>query len=365
MNSTSKERVKRAINHQEPDRVPVYINADQPVVQRLKQALNVTTTRELLRALHVDIFDMRGIDIRGDSSVMPKYIGPADTGIPGNWNGNITKLWGIKEIVVQTESGPTITQVEYPLAEASSLEQLEQYGWPDPDWFDYADLRERLQGWTEFAILCSGCSVFQHPTYVRGMDKLMLDMATNPAMADFVFDKFTDFYYEFYRRIFEQAGDLIDIFALADDLGMQNTLLISPRMFEKFVAPRLQKMTELAHQYGIKLLLHSDGNIYKIIPRLIELGVDILDPIQPEAMDPLQIKAEFGEHLCLRGGVSAQQILTRGTVEDVVAETKKIIEHLAPGGGYILAPGHPVLTVDMPTENIIAMYETAFTRGRY
>jgi len=136
-------------------------------------------------------------------------------------------------------------------------------------------------------------------------------------------------------------------------------------MFEKFVAPRLQKMAELAHHYDIKLLLHSDGNIYKIIPRLIELGVDILDPIQPEAMDPLQIKVEFGDRLCLRGGISAQQILTRGTVDDVVTETKRIIAHLAPGGGYILAPGHPVLTVDMPTENIIAMYATGFTCGRY
>ena len=162
-----------------------------------------------------------GIDVRSDSSVVPKYTGPENTGIPADWSGNITKLWGIKEIVVQTESGPTITQVEYPLAEANSIEELERYCWPDPNWFDYADLRERLKEWTEFAILCSGCSVFQHPTYVRGMDKLMLDMAINPEMADFVFDTFTDFYYEFYRRIFKQAGDLIDIFALADDLGIK------------------------------------------------------------------------------------------------------------------------------------------------
>lgn len=351
------------MNHKEPDRVPAHINANQPVVQRLKQALNVSATRDLLRELHVDIFDMRGIDIRGDNSVMPRYIGPQETGIPADWSGNITRLWGIKEIVVQTESGPTITQADYPLAKADSLEELEAYCWPDPDWFDYSDVRERLQEWTEFAILCSGCSVFQHPTYVRGMDTLMLDMATNPQMANFVFDTFTDFYEEFYRRIFEQAGDLIDIFALADDLGMQNSLLISPRMFEKFVAPRLKKMADLAHHYDIKLLLHSDGNMYTLIPRLIELGVDILDPIQPEAMDPLQVKAEFGQQICLRGGISAQQTLTQGSVDDVAAETRRIIEHLAPGGGYILAPGHPVLSVDMPTANIIAMYETAFTYG--
>ncbi|MCP4398996.1 MAG: hypothetical protein GY801_17060 [bacterium] len=365
MSLTSKERIQHSIDHCEPDRVPTHINANQPVVQHLKHALHVSTTRELLRALHVDIFDMRGIDIRGDSSVMPRYVGPKDTGIPADWSGNITELWGIKEIVMDTEDGPTITQAEFPLAEANSVEELERYCWPSPDWFDYADLRQRLEEWTEFAILCSGCSVFQHPTYVRGMDKLMLDMASNPDMANFVFDKFTDFYYEFYRRIFEQAGALIDIFALADDLGMQNSLLIGPRMFEKFVAPRLQRMTELAHQYDIKLLLHSDGDIRKIIPRLIELGLDILDPIQPEAMDPLMVKKEFGSQLCLRGGISAQQILTQGSVDDVVAETQRIMTHLSPGGGYILAPGHPVLTVDIPTENILAMYDTAFKYGGY
>ena len=288
MNSRSKERVNKTIRHVEPDRVPTHINANQPVVERLKDALNVTTTRELMQALHVDIFDMRGIDIRGDNSVMPKYIGPQDTGIPEAWNGNITQLWGIKEVTVETDKGKTLSQIEFPLLEATSIEELEQYCWPDPDWFDYSDLHKRLEEWTDFAILCSGCSVFQHPTYVRGMDKLMLDMASNPDMANFVFDKFTDFYYAFFRRIFEQAGDLIDIFALADDLGMQNSLLISPRMFEKFVALRLQQMAELAHQYDIKLLLHSDGNIHKIIPRLIDLGLDVLDPIQPEAMDPVR-----------------------------------------------------------------------------
>ncbi len=365
MSLTSKERIQQTMNHQEPDRVPTHLNANRPVVERLKQALQVDTTRELMRALHIDIFDTRGIDIRGDSSVVPRYIGPNNTGIPRDWSGNISELWGIQEITIETKSGPTITQEEFPLSEATTIEELEQYCWPDPDWFDYSDMRQRLEEWTEFAILCSGGSVFQHPTYVRGMDKLMLDMAGNPEMANFVFDKFMDFYHEFYRRIFEEAGDLIDIFALADDLGMQNSLMISPRMFEKFVASRIQRMAELAHQYDIKLLLHSCGNIQKIIPRLIECGLDVLDPIQPEVMNPLEIKTEFGDQLCLRGGISAQQILSQGTVNDVVAETRRIIKHLSPGGGYIAAPGHPVLTVDISTENILAMYDTAFKYGGY
>lgn len=186
-------------------------------------------------------------------------------------------------------------------------------------------------------------------------------------MADFVFDKFTDFYYEYYRRIFENASDLIDIFRIADDLGTQNSLLISPLMIERFFAPRLKRFADLAKEYDIKVLFHSDGNIRRMIPRLIELGVDILDPMQPEAkdMDPAGIKKEFGDRLCLQGGISAQNVLCNGTVQDVEEEVKRRIDQLASGGGYILSPGHPVLQVDVPVENILAMYETGFEYGRY
>ena len=136
-------------------------------------------------------------------------------------------------------------------------------------------------------------------------------------------------------------------------------------MFDNFVAPRLQKMINLAHENNIFFLLHSCGDIRTIIPRFIDLGVDILDPIQPESMDPIKIKKEFGDYICLRGGISEQNILTHGSVQDVIDETKRIIDNLAPGGGYILAPGHPVLQDDVPVENIIAMYETAFEYGFY
>ena len=363
MSLTSKERVRKAMNHVEPDRVPTHLNATRWVIDALKDTLQVTTDRELLNALHIDIFDMRGIDIHG--GVMPKYIGPDSIGIPKDWSGNIVQLWGIEEILMETAAGRTFVQAEYPLRKATAKAELEQYPWPDPDWFDYSELRSELEAWSDFTILCSGCSVFQHPTYLRSMDIFMMDMVENQELAVYILDKFTNFYAEFFRRIFEQAADLIDIFALADDLGMQNTLLISPRMFDRFVAPRLKLMADLAHEYGVKLLLHSDGNIKKILPRLIELGVDILDPIQPEAMNPIEVKQNFGDRLCLRGGISAQHVLPHGTKNEVVAETRRILQHLSPGGGYILSPGHPVLQEDIPAENIITMYETAFKYGRY
>jgi uroporphyrinogen decarboxylase len=190
-------------------------------------------------------------------------------------------------------------------------------------------------------------------------------MANNPGMAGYFMDKCTDFYHEYYRRMFLAAGEKIDVFALADDLGMQNTLLIGPEMFDEYIAPRLKRMIDLAHDFNIGFLLHSCGNMKLLIPRFIDLGVDILDPIQPESMDPVEIKKEFGNKICLRGGISAQHILTHGSVEDVKNETKRIIDHLAPAGGYILSPGHPVLQDDIPVQNIITLYETAYEYGFY
>jgi len=362
---SSPERVQTTLNFIESDKVPAHMNATKWVVKRLKEALHVSTDRDLLKALHIDIYDTRGIDL--SSGTNPKYIGPENIGIPKNWAGNIEQLWGLKLVEMDTGAGKVNTLNEFPLKAATSLQELEEFTWPDPDWFDYSIIRNDLQKWSDFSILCSGCSVFQHATYVRGMDSLLMDMKTNPDLANFLLDKFTDFYYQYYKRIFEQAGDLIDIFALADDLGMQNGLIIRPQMFEDFIAPRIKLMADLAHKFDIKLLLHSCGSIRKIIPRLIELGVDILDPIQPEAgnMDPVEIKKEFGDEICLRGGSSALKILTRGTVEDAERETQRILKYLAPGGGYILAAGHPVLQVDMPVDNIIAMYETGYRFGFY
>lgn len=361
----SKERVKIALEHKNPDHVPINFSASPWVVKSIKDHLNVSTKRELLKALHVDLFDMRGIDLKG--AISPRYNGPNSLGLPLNWSGDVLELWGIKEEIIETGHGKIYSQRTFPLSEAQKVQDLEDYLWPDPAWFDYSTVRRQLEEWSDFAIICSGCSIFQHPTFLRGMDKLMVDMIKAPEMADFVFDKFTNFYYQYYRRIFKNAGDLIDIFRIADDLGGQNNLLLSPQMTERFFFPRLKRLIDLAKEYHIKVLFHSDGNIHRLIPRLVELGIDILDPLQPEAtgMNPERIKKEFGEQLCLMGGISVQRILSTGTAQDVRAEVRKRIDQLAPGGGYILSPGHPVLQVDVPIGNILEMYKTAYQYGEY
>ena len=358
----SKQRIKLGLNHREPDKVPAHINATKWVVAKLKKALNVTSDKELLKALHIDIYDMRGIDL--NSGTVPKYIGPENE-LFKNWKGGIFSFWNIREFENKTAAGWTMEAAPPPLSNALSKQECKAYPWPDNNWFDYSNLRKELEEWSDFSIMASGCSVFQHATYIRGMDTLMMDMMANPDMAHYILNKVYSFYFEYFRRMFEEAGDMIDIFALADDLGMQNTLLIGPELFEEFVAPHLKKMAELAHQYDIKLLLHTCGDVELLIPRFIELGVDILDPIQPESMNPLKIKEKYGQQITLRGGISVQNVVSRGTVKEVKAETRRIVEALKPNGGYIFSPGHPVLQDDIPAGNILAMYETVYKYGKY
>lgn len=356
-----KNRVRLAIEHGITDRVPMHINATKWVVAKLKKNLQAASDRELLEKMNIDIYDMRGIDLH--SGTAPAYIGPENKLFPAGWAGNIMSFWNIEELEKQTDSGYLWELPPAPLAGAASIEELEQYPWPSADWFDFSTLAERLEAWSDFSIMASGGSVFQHATFLRGMDNLMVDMCIQPDMAHYVYQRVADFYYEYFRNMFEVAGDKIDIFALADDLGMQNTLLMSPEMFEEFVAPQLERMANLSHSYGIKLLLHSCGNIESLIPRLIELGVDVLDPIQPECMDPLHIKKAYGDQICLRGGISVQQVVSRGTIDEVDAEAHRIMKTLKQGGGYIFSPGHPVLQDDIPVENIVALYRAGLRYG--
>ncbi len=196
---TSRERMRMTLDHRVPDRVPCHMNATTWIKNELTTACGVSNDRELLDCLHVDTWDMRGIDIR--NGTMPRYAGPEHPVLDANWRGNILHVWGLKEKVVETPFGNLYEQEDYPLRGASSLEELKSYPWPDPDWFDYSDLKNRLTPWADRSIIASGGSVWQHPSYVRGLDVLMIDMAVDPELAVYVFDRFTEFYLAFFDRI--------------------------------------------------------------------------------------------------------------------------------------------------------------------
>ena len=361
----ARERVQTALDHCEPDRVPMMMSAGKFQVERLKAHLGVESDRDLLDALHIDVYDIRGIDYK--SGIGARYIGPPELGIPEDWQGDFFRLFHYQEEIIENSFGLSHSMGEPCLRDYPTVAELESFPWPQPEWFDYTTVRAQLEPWSDFAIAATGCSVFQHPTLFRGIERFLLEMATAPDVAEYIMDRVTDFYYGYFERLFAEVGDLIDIFRLADDIGAQNNLLISPKMLRRFVAPRVAKCAALAHRYDIKVLFHTDGNIRPAIPQMIEWGIDVLDPVQPEVpdMDAVELKREFGDRLSFSGGVSAQEVLPFGDVAAVEAEVKRVIDALGPGGGYILSPGHPALQVDVPVENVVAMYETGYHYGRY
>ena len=178
--------------------------------------------------------------------------------------------------------------------------------------------------------------------------------------------RITQFCWDYANRFFAAGRGKIHITQVTDDYGSQHDLMISVECYRKWFKPLQKKFTDLAHSAGALVMHHDDGAIRRIIPDFIELGVDILNPIQHvcPGMEMPGLKRDFGAKLCFHGGVDNQDVLPHGSVEDVRREVRDCMSQLGAGGGYILAPCHNIQPVT-PTENIIAMYETAFAEGRY
>jgi len=355
---TSKERVLTAVNLQQPDRVPLDFSANADTLNRLYQDTGLSTHRELLEKLHVDIVDLRGV-------VDPVYRGPVpqvrllDNDIKENF-------WGMRTKSMQTPTGIEECFVDFVLSKCQSIDEMEKHVWPSVDWFDFSDFSTRLEPWQDFAIMASGASIWQHPSFLRSLDCLMLDLLANPELAEFVIDKFTDFYVAYFDKMFRSAPKKIDILRIADDLGTQRGLIFSIEHFQKYLAPRLKKLVDMAHSHHVKVMFHSCGSIIPMIEPLIELGIDILDPIQVAAdqMNPQFIKENFGDRLCLHGSIDTQFVLPQGSADDVRKTVSDMIDILGKNGGFILAPSH-VLQTDVPIENILALYESGFERSFY
>ncbi len=349
----SKERVWTAIRRAEPDRLPLDFPANPWVQTRLHRELGTTGPRQLLERLHCDIVDLRGL-------VEPRYAGP----IPASrdlGDGVRENFWGWRQKIMPSATGPEDCFVQFVLGAATTIDDYQQHRWPHADWFDFSEYAAGLADWDGMALLASGASVFQHATFLRGIDALLMDMAVQPEMAHWLMDRFTSFYLEYFDRLLSAANGRIDILRVADDLGTQRGLFFSPQMFRTFIKPRLKQLVDLAHAHKAAFMFHSCGAIRPLIDELVEIGVDILDPLQAAAdgMDPQSLKGAYGDRLCLHGGICTQYLLPRGTVAQVRAEVQRRCEILGRGGGYILAPCH-VLQTDVPTENILAAAETAF-----
>jgi uroporphyrinogen decarboxylase len=347
---TSKQRVLDAIDHKRTDRVPLDLWATKEVFDKL--CAHFRTDRA------DDVMEELGIDIR---RIEPKYIGPQ---LEASLEGKIKDIWGVTRRRIEYSGGNYLEVEHYPLEGEIGISDIESYPWPDPDHYDYSVIPRLCEKYGDYAILNVGnrlnrTSVLKAAMYLRGMQQLMIDMALNPPLVEALLEKIADYYLAHNERIFKAGEGLIDIFMMGDDFGTQKGLLVSPEMFRKFFAPKLKEFAAQAKTYSLKVMLHSCGSVRELIPDIIEIGVDILNPIQTSAkgMIPEELKEEFGDRICFHGGIDVQHTLPFGTTEDVEQEVKDRIRVLGKDGGYILASTHNIQP-DTPIENVLKMYES-------
>jgi uroporphyrinogen decarboxylase len=349
----SKERVLCAVALGEPDRPPLDIHPNPFVAERIQREWGINDYREMLRRLGSDIVDLR-------STVNPHYRGPVPL-LQTHPDGTRENFWGWRTKIMQTACGPEEIYSEFVLANAESVEDLAAHRWPSPDWFDFSDFAERLKPWEDFAVMATGASVWQHPSFLRSLEALSMDLVAEPEMAAFLLEKFTDFYVNYFDRMLTAANGRIDLLRIADDIGTQQGLMFSPQVFREMFAPRITRIIDMAHSHGVKVMFHSCGAIIPLIDDIIACGADILDPLQAcaKGMDPQTLKDRFGSRICLHGGIDTQHLLPNGTPEQVAAETRRVTEILTRGGGAIIAPCH-VVQMDVPTANLEAMRDAGW-----
>lgn len=388
MTWTSRERVIAALEHREPDRVPIDMNPVLDFYLNLKDYLGLgsadknngcpledepkpNSAMEVIP--HPRVLSKLGVDVISVKLGSPKGRRPSSPG-----EGYTKDEWGVfRKRVYQPGGGSYLEVVNYPLADAT-IDDLEKYPWPDP----YAPGRgegaeaaaKRLYEDTDLALVGRfGGPIIEMPLYLVGWENWLVRLAQDPEFATALLTKITDIQIALDRVGLEATAKYLQIFKVSgEDLGMQTGPIYSPQMFRTMLLPHLRRRWGAARAYldqtkpSVKIMLHSCGGIRPFIPDLIEAGIQVLDPVQPRAagMDSAELKRDFGAQLVFHGGVDIQDVLPFGVEVDVEEEVRRCVEAFGPGGGYILAPSHTV-QADVPPANLVAMCRAAQRCGRY
>ena len=352
---TSKERVAGAIAHQQTDRVPIDFSARAEVRAKLADQLGLGE-RDSLE-------DRLGVDLRAVGPVFKNEAHPlryADPTVEVTDDGVHRDIWGVGFRPNQTEAGFYMDLATSPLKELSSLRALDDHRWPTADLWDYAGLDDRAKASEGYWVWAHSRGIFEISWFIRGFDEFLTDLSIRPEWANALMDRVQSYLMERTRRILEAGRGQIDMVEYNDDVGGQDGLLISPSMWREFLKPRMAAFIRMCKGYGVKIRYHTCGGVRPIIPDLIEIGVDVLTPVQTLAagMEPEGLKRDFGDQITFHGGIDTQQLLPHSTSDEVRAETQRLIDTLGENGGYILAPSH-VFQGDVPIENVIAVYESA------
>jgi len=354
---TPRDRVLTTFHRHEPDRVPINYESNSGIDARLKKhfCLRPDDHEGLRRALAVDF---RGVGA--------PYKGPRlHEDLPG---GISVDDWGMRRRWVEHASGGYWDFCDWPLKNAT-VEEIDAWPMPSPDQFDYAAIPDQIRACGDFAVGAGNPGVgdiINSNGMLRTMEQVLVDMATDDPAGLRLIDRRTEILLETTRRTLEAGRGQIDFLWLGEDLGSQRGPLISLPMFRKHIRPRMQRFVDLGKHFGIPVMIHSCGSSSWAFDDFAEMGIGVVDTLQPEAKDmaPAYLKKRYGDRLAFHGMISTAGPVANGSVDDTIKDCRATLETMMPGGGYAFAPTHQ-LQDNSPTENVVAMYETARTCGVY
>ncbi len=345
MNTSPRQRVRTALAHRQPDRVPFswQFCATPEMSRCLEQELaSRSLSWEALRRSTEDIVGLS-----------PDYCGP-DARQGGPWD-----IWGIgwKDV---TYGHGTYREVEtYPLAGVDSVAALDDYAWPDPGWYDYAGLARKVAEIDPAkAVKFLGFNPFETLCWMTGLEEVLCNCAARPELVVRGLEHIVAFYEQRLQRSLTLAAERVDVVFFFDDLGSQNGPLISPAMYRDLIKPFHRRLFTQAHDLApaAKVMMHSDGSVFRLLDDLIDAGVDVLEAVQIECadMEPRKLKATFGDRLSFHGAISVQQLLPKADAATVERTCRELVEILGTGGGYVAAPSHAI-QMGTPVDNVLAM----------
>lgn len=379
---TPRERVLTAINHEEPDRVPIVIGVSNATgmkmdrYRRLKELISVDAPDEYLydwpelgtAAIDEETMLRLHSDVRGVLDLEPAAV--LERNRSRKPHSDYVNSWGsgAKEI----RPGEWFPMVE-PLAQATLIDDIERYPWPDmddPTRIGHVGEQAAELAKADYAVVATPWLLFplERAFAMQGMENFLMNMALHPDFAAALLRRITDACKVLMVHFLDALGDNVDIIKIGDDLGTQQSLLMSPDMYRQVLKPLHAEFIELIKQYtSAKVLFHSCGDVYPLVDDFVDIGVDILNPIQTSAgqlSDLARLKERHGSNLTFCGAIDTHRILPNGTTDDVWAEVDRVIQILGPGGGYLGGAVHTIMN-DVPAANILAMVDAIEELGQY
>ena len=363
----ARQRVLDTIDRRSTDRIPIDYWAVEPVTTRLIEHHGLDDVDALLRHLQVDLRYVMG----------PSYSGQQFRVHP---DGMVEDHWGVLRqpmAVGGVDRAGRRWSWTYrhlhraPLEALETVADIEAYDhWPTAGQWDYrpvADVFRRARR-TGCAVVSGGdrldrTAQLKPALYLRGTERFMEDLVLQPDVAQCIIEHISHYYLTYNERVFEAAGGNIDIFFMGDDMGTQHGLWVSVDMYRRFFKENFRRYNDLAHRYGMKTMYHTCGNVFDLVPEFIDCGLDILQSLQPAAMDLARLKREYGRDLSFQGGIDIQNTMPNATPAEVAREVKARADVLGAGGGYIFGTAHNLLP-DVPIENIVALFEAYLEYGR-